>query len=179
MYSQFISNSPRLQENDNEWWMPIFLYFPQICFKERQKPILRQYDFMALFLWRKSNKIPCCRKLLFCAQALKSIIHPICCPELQGLIKMSQNTIVLFLSHYYTFEVPCECDRLAAICQGCLFNVDQRVWIRRKYSSTVWITYVQTRMGLRNSTGIKCFAQVTAKSFFKDTFHQHGEVRQV
>lgn len=51
--------------------------------------------------------------------------------------------------------------------------------VDKKEISTVWITYVQTRMGLRNSTGIKCFAQVTAKSFFKDTFHQHGEVRQV
>lgn len=119
------------------------------------------------------------QKTIILCSALKSIIHPICSLESQGLIKMSRNIIVLFLYHNYTFEVLCECDRLVAICQGCLFNVDQKVWIRRKYSSTVWITYVQTCVGLRNSTGIKCFAQVTAKSFFKDIFHQHREVREV
>lgn len=137
------------------------------------------YGIVSVRNVRKINKIPCCRKLLFCAQALKSITHPICSLESQGLIKISQNRTVLFLYHNYTFEVPCEFARLVAICQGCLFSVDQKVWIRRKYSSTVWITYVQTRIGLRNSTGIKCFAQVTAKSFFQDTFHHHEEVREV
>jgi len=124
---------------------------------------------------KKINKIPCCRKLLFCAQALRSIIQPICCLQSQGLIGMSQNIIVPFLCNNYAFEVPCECDRSVAICQQCLFNVNQEVWIRREYSSTVWLTFVRTCTGLRNGTSIKCFAQVRAKPFFKGTFHQHGK----
>lgn len=88
---------------------------------------------------------------------------------------MSQNIIVPFLCHNYAFEVPCECDRSFAICQECLFYVDQKVRIRNKYSSTIQLTFVRILMGLRNGTRMKCFAQVTAKSFFKGSFHQHGK----
>lgn len=40
---KIILNSIRLEKNRNEWWTPIFVYFPeirQICFKYRQNPYI-------------------------------------------------------------------------------------------------------------------------------------------